>query len=158
MPARFYSRSALRATLLFSFVALLPLSACGKRQKPQVVYRQGTPQPVNPHFVTITWTASTSKVFGYNVYRSSGAAKSQKIEKITDGIVFGTQYTDHTAIGGQTYTYYVTAVDFKGLESKPSAKFTVTVPTTIASPSSTPASPPAGGTSSTPSPPATPKP
>ena len=146
-----HPRPGLRAVLLFSFVALLPLSACGKKRK-EPVYREAPPQPVNPHFVTITWTASKSKVFGYNVYRSSGKSKP---EKVTDGIVFGTEYTDHTAIGGQTYTYFVTAVDFKGVESDPSAKFTVKVPTAVAPPGGTAAGAPSNGS---PAPPSTPTP
>ena len=139
MRASLYPRPGLRAVLLFSFVGLLPLSACGKKQK-EPVYREAPPQPVNPHFVTITWMASKSKVFGYNVYRSSGKSKP---EKLTDGIVFGTEYVDHTAVGGQTYTYFVTAVDFQGVESKPSEKFTVKVPTAVAAPAGKPAPEPA---------------
>lgn len=145
----FYSRPGWRAVLLFSFVGLLPLSACGRKRK-EPVYREAPPQPVNPHSVTITWTASKSKVFGYNVYRSSGKSKP---EKLTDGIVFGTEYVDHTAVGGQTYTYFVTAVDFKGVESDASQKFTVKVPTALSAPANAPA-----GNAPAPATPSPPKP
>ena len=119
------------------------------------MYREAPPQPVNPHFVTITWMASKSKVFGYNVYRSSGKSKP---EKLTDGIVLGTEYVDHTAVGGQTYTYFVTAVDFKGVESDPSQKFTVKVPTAVAAPVGAPANAPASNPAPEPAAPSPPKP
>ena len=54
--------------------------------------------------------------------------------KLTTGLVSGTQYTDKTVEAGHTYLYYVTSVDSKGVESKPSAKIKVTIPTTVAPP------------------------
>jgi fibronectin type 3 domain-containing protein len=49
---------------------------------------------------------------------------------LTNKIVSGTQYIDRNVEAGRTYTYSVTSVDFKGIESNPSANITVTVPTT----------------------------
>jgi fibronectin type 3 domain-containing protein len=116
----------LRGFCLFSFVALTLVAGCGKKADPQ------TPAaPVNPHSVTISWVASKSQVAGYNVYRSSGSGNPVKL---TNGIVLGTEYTDRTVAAGQTYSYYVTSVDFKGIESKPSGKITATVPTTVTPP------------------------
>lgn len=133
-------RSACVAALLCLSLAT---TACGRKRREEPHLVPPKPQVVNPHFVTLTWTASKSKVHGYNVYRltPSGAP-----EKLTDGIVLGTEYTDHTAQGGQTYTYFVTSVDMVGTESKPSGKTTVTVPTAITaqpvSPAGTAANPP----------------
>jgi len=116
----------LRGFCLFSFVALALVAGCGKKAAPQ------TPaEPVNPHSVTISWVASKSQVAGYNVYRSSGSGNPVKL---TNGIVLGTEYTDRTVAAGQTYSYYVTSVDFKGIESKPSGKIMATVPSTVTPP------------------------
>jgi fibronectin type 3 domain-containing protein len=82
--------------------------------------------PENPHFVTISWIASKSPVAGYYVYREwqySGPVR------LTPKIVEGTQYVDGTVQAGRTYSYYVTSVDSKGLESKPSEKIWATMPT-----------------------------
>jgi hypothetical protein len=130
-----HSSPAARRVCLFVFVALSFLAACGKKQHAAVL-REAPPKPVNPHSVTISWTASKSTVHGYNVYRASPPAAAVKI---TNGIVLGTEYTDHEAQAGQTYTYFVTSVDFKGVESKPSPKVTATVPTTVALPANPPA-------------------
>ena len=118
----------LRRFCLFSFVALLLVAGCGKKLGGET---QRPPEPVNPHSVTISWVASPSQVAGYNVYRSSGSGSPVRL---TNGIVTGTQYTDRTVAAGQTYTYYVTSVDLKGIESKPSGKITATVPTTVTPP------------------------
>ena len=123
----FHSSSGLRGFCLFSFVALALVAGCGKKgADPQ------TPaEPVNPHSVTISWVASKSQVAGYNVYRSSGSGNPVRL---TNGIVLGTEYTDRTVAAGQTYSYYVTSVDLKGIESKPSGKITATVPTIVTPP------------------------
>ena len=82
-------------------------------------------EPPAPHSVTLSWTASTSIIAGYNIYRivlPHGSAIP-----IAKGFQ-GTQYTDKKVKAGRTYAYYVTAVDFKGKESVPSATVSVTVP------------------------------
>ena len=117
----------LRDFCLISSLALSLVAGCGKKgTDPQ------TPaEPVNPHSVTISWVASKSQVAGYIVYRSFGSGSPVRL---TNGIVLGTEYTDRTVAAGQTYSYYVTSVDLKGIESKPSAKITATVPTTVTPP------------------------
>jgi hypothetical protein len=59
---------------------------------------------VKSHYVTLSWTASTSSgVTGYNVYRSvSGGSYSQI------GSAAGTGYTDATVLAGVTYNYEAT--------------------------------------------------
>lgn len=136
-PSHRLHRSRPRRILALGLLLALSLAAsCGKKQPERQL--DAPKQPVNPHYVTLTWTASKSKVHGYNVYRLRPTGPP---EKLTDGIVLGTEYTDHTAQGGETYTYFVTSVDMIGVESKPSGKTTVTVPTTITPPAQPPASP-----------------
>ncbi len=122
-----YFSPVLRGFCWVSFVALSLATGCGKKGADS----QTPAAPVNPHSVTITWVASKSQVAGYNVYRSSGSGNPIKL---TNGIVLGTEYTDRTVAAGQTYSYYVTSVDLKGIESKPSGKITATVPTTVTPP------------------------
>jgi len=126
MRSHFHTSKALRGLCLFSFVALWFFAGCGK-------LRSGNTQKEsdNPHSVTITWTASKSQVEGYNVYRES---QPSGLVKLTTRVVSGAQYTDRTVEAGHTYSYYVTSVDFKGMESSPSEKITVTVPTTVTPP------------------------
>jgi fibronectin type 3 domain-containing protein len=128
MRKPFHSSAGLRRFCLFSFVALSFVAGCGRKLGGET---QSPPEPANPHSVTITWVASPSQVAGYNVYRSSGSGNPVRL---TNGIVLGTEYTDRTVAAGQTYSYYVTSVDFKGIESKPSGKITATVPTTVTPP------------------------
>jgi fibronectin type 3 domain-containing protein len=118
---------AVRGFCLLSILALSLLAGCGKKGADA----QTPAAPVNPHSVTITWAASKSQVAGYNVYRLSGSGNPVKL---TNGIVMGTQYIDRTVEAGKTYTYYVTSVDLKGIESQPSGKITATVPTTVTPP------------------------
>jgi hypothetical protein len=126
MRKRLQSSLVLRGFCLISFVALSLLSGCGKLRSLYTHKEAG-----NPHSATITWTASASPVAGYNVYRES---LSGSPVQLTTRVVTGIQYTDRTVEAGHTYSYYVTAVDFKGTESKPSAKITVTIPSTVAPP------------------------
>lgn len=124
----FHFSTGLRGFCLVSFVALALVAGCGKKLGGGA---QGPAEPVNPHSVTISWVASKSQVAGYNVYRSSDSGDPVRL---TNGIVLGTEYTDRTVAAGQTYSYYVTSVDLKGIESKPSGKITATVPTTVTPP------------------------
>jgi len=65
--------------------------------------------------VDLAWTASTSVVVGYNVYRSTTKGGPYIIVNLT--LIPGLVFTDNTVAGGQTYYYVATAVDANGLES-----------------------------------------
>lgn len=120
------SSRSLRIFFLFFVLALSSLAGCGKLRsllKPN--------EPENPHSVTIQWTPGKTPVAGYNVYRESQFSGPIKL---TTRIVSGTQFTDKNVVAGQTYSYSVSSVDFRGLESPPSEKITVTVPTTVTPP------------------------
>jgi fibronectin type 3 domain-containing protein len=64
-------------------------------------------------------------VVGYFVYR--GAGPNPQLSKLS-GAVNATTYTDSAVVGGQTYTYAVTAVDANNVESVLSTTVTVTIP------------------------------
>ncbi len=82
-------------------------------------------QPVS-HSVTLTWTASTSTVTGYNVYRST--VSGGPYSKVNSSLVAGTTYTDSTVQASQGYFYVLTSVDASGTESAFSTEVSVTIP------------------------------
>jgi hypothetical protein len=76
--------------------------------------------------VSLTWSASTSQVAGYNVYRRLAGSGSYK--KINSSLDPGTQFTDATVAQGKTYEYVTTAVNSKGEESAYSSPAEVEIP------------------------------
>lgn len=71
---------------------------------------------VNPHTVSLNWTASTSaSVAGYYVYRS--IVSGGPYTKLNATLVTGTSYLDGNVSPGQTYFYVTTAVDSSNDES-----------------------------------------
>jgi hypothetical protein len=86
----------------------------------------GTGVSTAPHDVALSWTASTSPVVGYNVYRSTST--SGPFSLVNTGVVSSFSYDDTTVLSGITYYYYATAVDAQGNESVPSAQASATVP------------------------------
>lgn len=63
--------------------------------------------------VDLNWYENTeSDLAGYNLYRDG--------QKINNELIKESPYEDNGLINGQLYTYYVTAVDWLGNESKPS--------------------------------------
>ncbi len=80
-----------------------------------------------PHLVNLTWNPSTSSVFGYYLYRATN--QYGPYTRLDATPVAATQYTDITVVPGQTYLYWVTAVDSDTLESPFSDSVTVVVPT-----------------------------
>ena len=82
-------------------------------------------QPVS-HSVTLTWTASTSPVSGYNVYRST--TSGGPYTKLNSSLIAATTYTDSTVQASTTYFYVVTSVDSSNVESANSTEVSATVP------------------------------
>ena len=80
-----------------------------------------------PHSVTLNWSASTSKVSGYNVYRSTTSSTSG-FTKINSSLVGTTSFEDSTVQNGKTYFYTTTSVDSTGAESSDSNAASVTIP------------------------------
>jgi hypothetical protein len=78
------------------------------------------------HSVDLAWTASTSAVAGYRVYR--GSVSGGPYVLLTSALVSATAYTDSTVIAGSTYFYVVTAVTSGNLESGFSNEVMATIP------------------------------
>jgi fibronectin type 3 domain-containing protein len=78
------------------------------------------------HSATLTWTASTSVVVGYNVYRSS--ISGGPYTKLNSSLDASTTFTDSSVLSGQTYYYVVTAVDSNNVESLYSNQATAVIP------------------------------
>lgn len=85
----------------------------------------GTAPP--QHSVSLGWTASTSTVAGYNVYR--GSQSGGPYVAVNSGLDSITSYTDTAVQAGQTYYYVVTAVDGSGNESVYSNQAQAVIPT-----------------------------
>lgn len=82
---------------------------------------------VTSHWVTLTWTASTSAgVTGYNIYR--GTVSGGPYTRINSTPVAGTSYVDSTVAAGQTYYYVARSVTSTGVESVNSNQAQAVVP------------------------------
>jgi len=82
-------------------------------------------QPV-PHSASLTWTASSSTVAGYNVYR--GSVSGGPYTLLNASLISATSYTDTNVQSGLTYYYVTTAVDSSGNESVYSNEVTAVIP------------------------------
>jgi hypothetical protein len=78
------------------------------------------------HTATLSWTASTSTVVGYNLYR--GTVSGGPYVLVSSSVVAGTQYVDSSVLAGQTYYYVATAVASGNVESTYSNQVTAPVP------------------------------
>ncbi len=78
------------------------------------------------HTVTLTWKASTSKVAGYDVYRS--VSRIGNYERINSSLVRELTYTDSSVERGVTYYYVVRAVDERGHQSANSNETSAAIP------------------------------
>jgi fibronectin type 3 domain-containing protein len=74
----------------------------------------------------MTWTASTSTVVGYNVYR--GTTSGGPYVKINSSLITTLTYTDTTVQSGTTYYYVATSVDSSGDESVDSVEVSAPIP------------------------------
>jgi hypothetical protein len=93
---------------------------------PSTISLTGTGVQPATHSVTLGWTASTSTVSGYNVYRSTVSGTGYT--KISGGLVGSAAYTDSNVQSGATYFYVTTAVDSNGNESDNSNEASALVP------------------------------
>jgi len=75
--------------------------------------------------VNLSWSASSSSVAGYNVYRGTSPGAYSKINSTLDP---NTAYTDSTVASGTTYYYAATSVNSTGQESSYSAPIQVAIP------------------------------
>jgi hypothetical protein len=93
---------------------------------PTTILLSGTGIQPASHTVTLSWTASTSTVSGYNVYRS--ATNGSGYVKINSSLLPGLSYEDTAIQSGTTYYYVATAVDPSGNESSDSNQATAVIP------------------------------
>jgi Abnormal spindle-like microcephaly-assoc'd, ASPM-SPD-2-Hydin/Immunoglobulin domain/Protein of unknown function (DUF1573) len=93
---------------------------------PATVSLTGTGIAPVQHSVALSWTASTSTVSGYNVYR--GTASGGPYTKINSSLVATLNYTDSTVQSSTTYYYVTTAVDSSGDESVYSNEVPASIP------------------------------
>src|SRR6266403_92561 len=85
-----------------------------------------TATPQQAHSAALSWTASTSTVSSYNVYR--GTVNGGPYTLINLSLVTGPSYTDATVQSGVTYYYVTTAVDSSGVQSVDSNQVIATIP------------------------------
>lgn len=79
------------------------------------------------HSATLSWTASTSTVIGYNnVYR--GTVSGGPYVLVNPSLVSRTTYVDSTVLSGQTYYYVATAVASGSVESTDSNEVSAAIP------------------------------
>ena len=93
---------------------------------PTSIALSGTGVQAASHSVTLNWTASTSTVAGYNVYRST--TNGSGYAKINGSLVAAVTYLDSNVTSGTTYYYVATAVDASGNESTDSNQATAVIP------------------------------
>jgi hypothetical protein len=79
-----------------------------------------------PHTVSLSWTASTSVVSGYNVYRTTTSGSGYT--KLNGSLVSPVNYSDSSVVNGTTYYYVTTAVDGTGAESSYSNEAVAVIP------------------------------
>ena len=78
------------------------------------------------HSVALSWTASTSTVAGYNVYRTTISGAQYIL--VNTSLVTVLTYTDTAVQSGTTYYYVTTAVDASGNESVYSNQVSAPIP------------------------------
>jgi Abnormal spindle-like microcephaly-assoc'd, ASPM-SPD-2-Hydin len=77
-------------------------------------------------YVSLSWNPSTSRVAGYNVYRST--SRTGSYTRINSSLDTNTSYTDTTVVAGTTYYYATTAVNSSGEQSGYSNEVEAVVP------------------------------
>jgi hypothetical protein len=78
------------------------------------------------HSVALAWSASTSTVAGYNVYRST--VNGSGYAKLNTSLINALTYSDDAVSSGTTYFYVATAVDSGGDESSNSNQAVAVIP------------------------------
>jgi hypothetical protein len=86
----------------------------------------GTAAPQQDHSVSLGWSASTSTVKGYNIYRST--TSDHGFAKLNSTPINALTYSDGSVSAGTTYFYVATAVDSNNNESTDSNQAVAVVP------------------------------
>jgi hypothetical protein len=99
--------------------------ASNASNSPTKISFSGTGAAVS-YSTSLSWTASTSSVMGYNVYRST--ASGGPYAKLNPNVDSNTSYSDASVQAGLIYYYVVTSLDSSGVESAYSNQASVTIP------------------------------
>jgi hypothetical protein len=118
-------RQALGSAVCLFLAATLSLFASGCSVG--LAGSAASPRVPLSHSVAISWTASTSNVIGYYVYRSTQSGGPYAL--LEPSVVSGTSFVDTNVLPGQTYFYVATSIDAGGNESTFSAEVSATIPT-----------------------------
>ena len=101
------------------------LIASNASNSPLSVSLSGTGVAVQ-HSAILSWTASSSVVTGYNIYRS--ATSGGPYTTLNSSLNASTTFTDMSVLSGQTYYYVVTAVNASNVESAYSNQVQAAIP------------------------------
>ena len=107
-------------------VGTYPITVTGNGGGTQVTATVNLTVTAQAPSVALTWTASTSPVVGYNVYRSANSGGPYT--ELNSSLISSTNYTDLTVQSGLTYYYVSTAVNSQGIQSAYSNQAVATVP------------------------------
>jgi hypothetical protein len=116
-----------KKSIVIALAVVLVVAASGMFAR--IAFRHKPEPKPNLHHVTLHWKAVKPipgvTAVTYNVYR--GAASGGTHMKIASGITSLT-YDDANAESGKTYSYVVTAMDQRGLESRFSSEVRAVIP------------------------------
>ena len=93
---------------------------------PTVISLTGIGSEPVQHSVTLSWSASTAHVSGYNLYRSTQSGSSYV--RLNSSLITTVTFNDNTVQSGTTYYYVATSVDSMNAESGDSNIATAAIP------------------------------
>jgi len=93
---------------------------------PVTIALSGAGVSSSTHSVSLSWTASSSSVAGYNVYVSPSSAGPYSL--LNSSPVPNTGYVDTNVLAGNTYYFRITSVSSSYQESAPSATVQAVIP------------------------------
>jgi hypothetical protein len=96
------------------------------KNSPITIALSGTGVASSTHSVTLSWSAGSSTVAGYNIYVSPSSGGPYSL--LNSSPVPSTSYVDTNVLAGDTYYFRITSVSSSYLESAPSAAVQAVIP------------------------------
>jgi hypothetical protein len=93
---------------------------------PTTISLSGSGAALVNHSVNLSWSAGTSSVVGFYIYR--GTQTGGPYTRLNSSLEISMTYLDTSVLSGQTYYYVTTDVDSSGLESSYSNEAFATIP------------------------------